>query len=132
VRLGLDGTGRSLIPHRRDEIVAQRLLAGDVLHLPTRRYDTLSGGEQRRVQFPRELAQLDAGRSISARQALLLDEPVANLDFRHQLTLFDAARAIALARNEGLPEASAMTPKGASRRGDRDKWLVRSALILWQ
>ncbi len=55
----------------------------------------MSGGEQRRVQFARALAQLEAGRSIADRQALLLDEPVANLDLRHQLALLDAARLAA-------------------------------------
>jgi iron complex transport system ATP-binding protein len=94
-RLGLDGIGKGLTAGRREQIVAQCLLARDVLHLATRRYDTLSGGEQRRVQFARALAQLEAGRSFSARQALLLDEPVANLDLRHQLALLDAARAAA-------------------------------------
>ena len=38
------------------------------------------GGEQRRVQFARVLAQIEAARTVHDRQALLLDEPVANLD----------------------------------------------------
>jgi iron complex transport system ATP-binding protein len=94
-RLGLDGIGKGLSAPRRDELVAQCLAAADVFHLARRRYDTLSGGEQRRVQFARALAQLEAGQSLSARQALLLDEPIANLDLRHQLALLDAARAAA-------------------------------------
>jgi len=94
-RLGLDGIGKGLPAHRRDQLVAQCLTAADVLPLAPRRYDTLSGGEQRRVQFARALVQLEAGRSVSERQALLLDEPVANLDLRHQLALLDAARAAA-------------------------------------
>jgi iron complex transport system ATP-binding protein len=95
VRLGLDGIGQGLSPHRRETLVAQCLVASDVSHLAQRRYDALSGGEQRRVQFARALAQIEAGRSVSERQALLLDEPVANLDLRHQFALLDAARAAA-------------------------------------
>jgi iron complex transport system ATP-binding protein len=55
----------------------------------------LSGGEQRRIQFARVLAQIDAARTISDQQALLLDEPVANLDLSHQLALLDAAHELA-------------------------------------
>jgi iron complex transport system ATP-binding protein len=94
-RLGLDGVGKGLSPHRREELVAKCLMASDVLHLAHRDYHTLSGGEQKRVQFARAIAQIEAGRSVSDRQALLLDEPVANLDLRHQFALLDAARAVA-------------------------------------
>jgi iron complex transport system ATP-binding protein len=94
-RLGLDGVGKSLSSSRRKEFVEQCLASADVLHLAPRRYDLLSGGEQRRVQFARALAQLQGARSASERQALLLDEPVANLDLRHQLALLDTARSIA-------------------------------------
>ncbi len=41
------------------------------------------------------LAQIEAGRTVHDRQALLLDEPVANLDLRHQFALLDAAREAA-------------------------------------
>jgi len=95
VRLGLDGIGAGLDTARRAEIVARTMETADVLALASRRYETLSGGEQRRVQFARALAQIEAGRSVTDRQALLLDEPVANLDLPHQLALLDAARAAA-------------------------------------
>jgi iron complex transport system ATP-binding protein len=94
-RLGLDGIGKKLPIARREQLIAQCLAAVDVLPLASRRYDTLSGGEQRRVQFARALAQLEAGATVSDRQALLLDEPVANLDLRHQFALLDAVRAAA-------------------------------------
>ena len=81
-RLGLDGIGKNLSPHRREALVAQCLVASDVSHLALRRYDALSGGEQRRVQFARALAQIEAGRSVSERQALLLDEPVRSEERR--------------------------------------------------
>lgn len=94
-RLGVDGIGRALTRQRREAIVAESLTAAGVLDLAGRRYQTLSGGEQQRVQFARVLCQLEAGRSVSERQALFLDEPIASLDLCHQLALLDMARSIA-------------------------------------
>jgi iron complex transport system ATP-binding protein len=94
VRFGVDGIGRASA-RERARIVEQCLAAADVLPLAAQSYATLSGGEQRRVQFARALAQIEAARTVHDRQALLLDEPVANLDLPHQLALLDAARAVA-------------------------------------
>jgi heme transport system ATP-binding protein len=94
VRLGVDGVGR-VSARTRARIVEQCLAAADALPLAAQPYATLSGGEQRRVQFARALAQIEAARTVHDRQALLLDEPIANLDLPHQLALLDAARAIA-------------------------------------
>jgi iron complex transport system ATP-binding protein len=94
VRLGIDGIGR-VSSRERARIVEQCLAAADALPLASQSYATLSGGEQRRVQFARALAQIEAARTVHDRQALLLDEPVANLDLPHQLALLDATRAVA-------------------------------------
>jgi iron complex transport system ATP-binding protein len=94
VRLGVAGIGR-VSARERARIIEQCLALADVLPLATQSYATLSGGEQRRVQFARALAQIEAARTVHDRQALLLDEPVANLDLPHQLALLDAARTIA-------------------------------------
>lgn len=94
VRLGVDGIGR-VSAGERARIVEQCLAAADALPLVSQSYATLSGGEQRRVQFARAPAQIEAARTVHDRQALLLDEPVANLDLPHQLALLDAARAVA-------------------------------------
>lgn len=94
-RIGVDGIGRALARQRREAVVAECLAAAGVLDLAGRRYQTLSGGEQQRVQFARALCQLEAGRSVAERQALFLDEPIASLDLCHQLALLDMARSIA-------------------------------------
>jgi iron complex transport system ATP-binding protein len=93
--LGVDGIGRALTRQRREAVVGECLAAAGVLDLAGRRYQTLSGGEQQRVQFARVLCQIEAGRSVASRQALFLDEPIASLDLCHQLALLDMARGIA-------------------------------------
>ncbi len=94
-RLGLEGVGRAQSRTRKSEIIAQALETAGVVGLAGREYQTLSGGEQQRVQFARALCQLEAGRSVAQRQILFLDEPIASLDLCHQLSLLDAARSIA-------------------------------------
>lgn len=95
VRIGVDGIGRGLSRQRRIEIAEGALRRADVAHLAARPFQTLSGGEQQRAQFARVLAQLAAGRTVAERQALLLDEPIASLDLKHQLTLLEAASGLA-------------------------------------
>ncbi len=67
------GSGES----RRDaEIVQQALETTETVHLKHRFFPTLSGGEQARVTLARVLAQ--------DTPLILLDEPTAALDLRHQ------------------------------------------------
>ena len=94
-RIGQDGVGRGLSARDRSALVGQALARADVGHLADRSYQTLSGGEQQRTQFARVLAQLAAGRTVVDRQAIILDEPIASLDLRHQLALLDHATALA-------------------------------------
>lgn len=95
VRLGIEGVGRSYPQAEQDMLVKTALEQADVLALAARDYQSLSGGEQQRVQFARVLCQLQAGRSVEPLQALLLDEPIASLDLCHQLGLMNAAKALA-------------------------------------
>ncbi len=94
-RLGVDGVGRGLSRAGQDAIVTESLASAGVLALAGRSYQTLSGGEQQRVQFARALCQLAAGRSLMTPQLLFLDEPVASLDLCHQIGLLDRAREVA-------------------------------------
>lgn len=77
-------------PHRlqpsRDEsgIVDLAMACADVTHLAQRNVQGLSGGERARVQLARALAQVWEAPADGASRWLLLDEPTAALDLRHQ------------------------------------------------
>ncbi|MDR1187432.1 MAG: heme ABC transporter ATP-binding protein [Bifidobacteriaceae bacterium] len=67
-----------------DAAVSAALVATDTLDLARRTFQTLSGGEKARVTFARTLAQ--------EAEILLLDEPTAALDIRHQELVMGLAR----------------------------------------
>ena len=67
----------------------------DIGHLLGRTYNTLSGGEQQRVQFARSLLQIWRGRDDGEPRYLLLDEPTSNLDLAHELMVLRLSRCIA-------------------------------------
>jgi iron complex transport system ATP-binding protein len=73
--------------------VARALAAVGLASLAGRQYAILSGGERQRVNLARVLAQLDgAGQENVTPRYLLLDEPTAALDLKHQSTLLALLR----------------------------------------
>ncbi|WP_194860853.1 heme ABC transporter ATP-binding protein [Dietzia sp. SYD-A1] len=70
-----------------EEVIEESLAATDTAHLRSRTFPTLSGGEKARVSLSRALAQR-AG-------VLLLDEPTAAVDLRHQEVVLELARTVA-------------------------------------
>ncbi|KAA9089378.1 heme ABC transporter ATP-binding protein [Microbacterium radiodurans] len=69
-----------------DRVIAEAVARADVGHLADRAYPSLSGGEQARVSLARVLAQNTA--------VVLLDEPTAALDLRHQEDVMTLAREL--------------------------------------
>ncbi|RBL83223.1 heme ABC transporter ATP-binding protein [Streptomyces cavourensis] len=91
-----------LSPAEVDALAQQALDWADARHLDGRRYPELSGGEQQRVQFARVLVQCGAGRAAGEVRYLLLDEPTASLDPRHQADLMRRAAQLAHEGNTGV------------------------------
>ena len=78
-----------------DALVDEALAAVDLHGFHSRIINTLSGGEQQRVHFARVLVQLACGERTYGPGLLLLDEPTASLDLRHQLDILAAVRSCA-------------------------------------
>ncbi len=83
-------------PDRRgaalDALVASALAEVDLAAFGHRVITTLSGGEQQRAHLARVLVQIACGEAVHGAGLLLLDEPTASLDLRHQLDVLDAVR----------------------------------------
>jgi len=105
-------------------IVAMALQTACAGHLVGRRFDTLSGGEQARVQLARVLAQLwDARRGL-----LLVDEPLAALDPGLQFELIDALHAFALERGHAV--VAVLHDLNQALAGFDRLWLVREGRLV--
>jgi iron complex transport system ATP-binding protein len=70
------------------DIARDALRATGVVHLESRLFNTLSGGEKQRVVIASALAQLEKRGGVHFRPlCLLLDEPTASLDLAYQLEI---------------------------------------------
>ena len=73
----------------------------DLHSLLFRRFNTLSGGEQKRVNFARILLQLWIPKTVNYSRYLLLDEPFTNLDIFHELKMLKIIKSY-LSKNIGI------------------------------
>ena len=84
------------VPSRNDDQAVDRALQGAHLDvLRPRVLDTTSGGEQQRTHIARVFTQVD--NTAPGPRLLLLDEPLNDLDIRHQHALMDGAKSFAKA-----------------------------------
>ena len=95
--ISLGRVARDYDPQQRS-IVTKAAELAHASHLLGRRFDTLSGGEQARVQLARVFAQLwDVQEGL-----ILVDEPLASLDPGLQYDLLDSLEAYAAERGHAL------------------------------
>jgi iron complex transport system ATP-binding protein len=101
------------------EATLRALRRCDIEPLAERRVDTLSGGEWQRVRLARALAQQP--------RILVLDEPTASLDVRHEMELFELVRTLVADGLAGLVVTHELNL--AARFADRIVLLNRGKVV---
>lgn len=81
------------------KVVTKSMEATEVSHLENRLYNSLSGGEKQRVHLARVLAQLD--NEVTEKLAFF-DEPLNNLDVRHQYQILQTIKNFTRQGNSAL------------------------------
>ena len=83
------------------DVLEQIIEDCELQHLVDRKFNTLSGGEQKRVHFARVLLQLWIPEGDIHPRFMLLDEPLANLDIYHELKMLEIIKK-RLSKNIGV------------------------------
>ena len=83
------------------DVLKQIIEDCELQHLVDRKFNTLSGGEQKRVHFARVLLQLWIPESDIHPRFMLLYEPLANLDIYHELKMLEIIKKH-LSKNIGV------------------------------
>lgn len=81
------------------QVVAQMMQKMGVYSLKSRKYNSLSGGEKQRVHLSRVLAQLENEQTA---KLALFDEPLNNLDVRHQYHIMETIREFVAKGNTAI------------------------------
>ena len=76
---------------KRHAIIKDVMQGFDLKGFEHRLYQELSGGEQQRVQLARVVCQLKSSSAVG-QKFIFLDEPVSNLDIKHQINTLTAVR----------------------------------------
>lgn len=118
VEMGRAPWARTPLLAQDGEAISSALELADVAHLEHRRFTQLSGGERARVSLARVLAQRTP--------VVLLDEPTAALDLRHQEDVMTTVRH--LARDGGAVVVVVHDLSVAAGYADRVALLVEGGL----
>lgn len=85
---------RTLVQHALSEV--------EMLDFVNRSFNTLSGGEQKRVLFAKCIVQLNCGNWANINKYLFLDEPTASLDLQQKYKLLELIKRFVRRRNIGV------------------------------
>ena len=87
-------------PHKNDvEAVNELMLETEIIHLKERDYNSLSGGEKQRVHISRVMAQM---KNEIAHKLVFLDEPLNNLDVKHQYRALEIIKKFTQKANSAI------------------------------
>ena len=95
IEMGWVDRGESTYAAEFENAVMDVVTKCGVKDLINRNFNTLSGGEQRRIHFARTLLQLWRPSDSSDPKYLLLDEPTANLDLTYEVKLLNIVKEAA-------------------------------------
>ncbi len=95
IEMGWIDRGESAYATEFENAVMDVVTKCGVKDLISRNFNTLSGGEQRRIHFARTLLQLWRPSDSSDPKYLLLDEPTANLDLTYEVKLLNIVKEAA-------------------------------------
>ena len=98
IEMGWVNRGESIYAGEFENAVIDVVTKCGIKDLINRNFNTLSGGEQRRIHFARTLLQLWRPSDSKDPKYLLLDEPTANLDLTYEVKLLNIVKEAA---NEG-------------------------------
>jgi len=92
IEMGWVVRGESVYASEFEDAVINVVTRCGVKDLINRNFNTLSGGEQRRIHFARTLLQLWRPSDSKDPKYLLLDEPTANLDLTYEVKLLNIVK----------------------------------------
>ena len=94
IEMGWIDRGQSDYAEEFENAVMDIVLECGVENLIHRNFNTLSGGEQRRIHFARTLLQLWRPSYAKDPKYLLLDEPTANLDLTYEVKMLNIIKEV--------------------------------------
>ena len=97
IEMGWIDRGQSDYAEEFENAVMDIVLECGVENLIHRNFNTLSGGEQRRIHFARTLLQLWRPSDAKDPKYLLLDEPTANLDLTYEVKMLNIIKEVSKA-----------------------------------
>ena len=94
IEMGWLEKGNIKYSNKFEHALQEVLKESDTEYLKNRKFNTLSGGEQKRVHFARTLLQLWRESGSTDPRYLMLDEPTANLDLSHQIKMMNTIKKL--------------------------------------